>query len=139
MPQQFVSALIKLGIGAALGLIPLIYGILKKQKSFAIASIVMCAVFFWMMGWITILYMALCVFLIYRNDKKYKAAMEKKKRIEEENRIRRQQEEASAEYIPPPSKTRGIWPPIDNNVYDAEAARAYHETYNDLDDGGKQD
>lgn len=74
-----------------------------------------------MMGWITVLYMALCVFLIYRNDKKFKAAMEKKKRIEEENRIRRQQEDSNAEYIPPPSKTRGIWPPINNTIYDEEA------------------
>lgn len=32
MPQQIVSALINLGIGAALGLVPLIFGILKKTK-----------------------------------------------------------------------------------------------------------
>ena len=134
MPQQIVSALINLGIGAALGLVPLIYGIFKKQKTFAIASIVMCAIFFWMMGWITVLYMALCVFLIYRNDKKFKAAMEKKKRIEDENRIRRQQEDSTTEYIPPPSKTRGIWPPINNTIYDEEAARDYHKTYNSSDD-----
>ena len=138
MPQQIVSAFIRLGIGAALGLVPLIYGILKKQKTFAIASIVMCALFFWMMGWISVIYMALCVFLIYRNDEKYQEAMAKKKRIEEENKIRRQQEEASAEYIPPPSKTRGIWPPINNTMVDVDAARAYHEAYNDLDGDKKE-
>ncbi len=130
MPKEILSALINLGIGAALGLVPLIYGVLVKQKVFAIASLVMCAIFFWMMGWISVIYMALCVFLIYRNDKKHKEALAKKKRIEEQAQLRRQEEQASPDYIPPASKTRGVWPPINNTVYDEEAARAYHEAYN---------
>lgn len=135
MPQTVVNALTNLGIGAALGIIPLVYGLIKKQKIFAIASIVMCSVFFLMMGWISVLYMALCVFLIYRNDKKMQELLAKKKRIQEEAKVRRQEEEHEPGYIPPASKTRNVWPPIENNIYDEEAAREYQETYGDQDGG----
>lgn len=130
MSDLIKAILFHASLGAVFGLVPLVCGLLKKQKLPGILGMALCVVLAPVCGfYFTIPIAALFTFLVFKLDQKKRAAQEEKNRKEYAKTLAQRKEQSLIEpgtVVENPKKASEAWPPIKQAV-DEEALREYEE------------